>query len=129
MTFKGAELLTSGPTGSHNKWWSYFIKFKNKNNSSILDQKCSLRIFYRNPFNKGEKVKKQKSQKNGFCQKKELKYKNKKAFYQKSVSLRFLQFWKNLKKDNFCLFLTKNAFCEDVLQKFVEKGVKKQKKI
>ena len=94
-----------------------------------MNQKCSLRIFYRNPFNKGEKVKKlKKVKKSDFAKKKELKYKNKKAFYQKSVSLRFLQFWKNLKKDNFCLFLTKNAFCEDVLQKFVEKGVKKQKK-
>ena len=63
-----------------------------------------------------------------FAKKKSWNKKTRKPFIKNPSRYVFYNFEKILKKDNFCLFLTKNAFCEDVLQKFVEKGVKKEKK-
>ena len=66
--------------------------------------------------------------KNGFCQRKMLKYKNNKTFYQKSAGLHLLQGWYNLKK--FLVFALDQKW--QLMSAFIqvrEKGAKKAKKM
>ena len=61
--------------------------------------------------------------------KKKLRYKNNKTFYQKIVLLRVFAILINFKKNIFFFsFWTKNDTCEDILQKYAKRGVKKPKK-
>ena len=66
--------------------------------------------------------------KNGFYQRKKLKYKNNKTLYQKSAVLRLLQVWSNLKKKTFCFAWTKNDNLRVLLYKYVKRGQKRLKK-
>ena len=65
--------------------------------------------------------------KNGFYQRKKLKYKNNKTFYQKSAGLRLLQVWSNLKKNFYFALDQKWQLMSSFIQAR-EKGAKKAKK-